>query len=431
VRVERLKHVAEVYVSNVDKKSEEGDSAISLCNYTDVYYNERITGALDFMSATATRDQRTKFGLRKGDVVLTKDSETPEDIGVSALVAEDVPHLVCGYHLAVVRARAGTADGPYLRWALASTAARQRMSAVATGVTRFGLRSEAIADLPVPLPPTSTQRAIADYLDRETARIDALIAAKQRMVELLAEQTEAAMTALVTTGTSQRGQAADGADAEWLGRTPAGWRVIPLKYAAYCDNSGAWGEDSGVAAFDMPVATTAQIAPDGTFRVSDMPIRSFSANDLTRYSCREGDILVVKSSGSATNIISGKAGRIDGNTPPFVFSNFLMRLRADDKVALPSFIYAFLKSRITRERVKRMVSATTYPNLRVEEYMSANIPIPPLADQAAIVDELEHVEFRISSMRVALTASILLLEERRQALITAAVTGQLDIPEAA
>ena len=200
MREERLKHVADIRVSNVDKKTAKGDAQVRLCNYTDVYYHERITGDLDFMVATATRDQRATFGLRRGDVVLTKDSETADDIGVSALVAEDVPDLVCGYHLAVVRAHNRRALGSYLRWALASLPARQRMSAAATGVTRFGLRSEAIADLPIPVPPLATQRSIADYLDRETAKIDALIAAKLRMVALLEERTRAARETLVSEG---------------------------------------------------------------------------------------------------------------------------------------------------------------------------------------------------------------------------------------
>lgn len=114
MKEERLKHVADIRVSSVDKKSTDGDLPVRLCNYTDVYFNERITGSINFMEATATPSQIAAFGLRRGDVVLTKDSETPDDIGVSAVVAEDLPDLVCGYHLAIVRARGGSATGRYL-----------------------------------------------------------------------------------------------------------------------------------------------------------------------------------------------------------------------------------------------------------------------------------------------------------------------------
>lgn len=188
---ERLKYVADIRVSTVDKQTIEGDRPVKLCNYTDVYYNERITNSLDFMQATATRGQHANFGLRRGDIVLTKDSETPDDIGVSALVSADIPDLVCGYHLAVVRPRPDLVLGGYLRWVLAGSPSRQRMAGAATGITRFGLRLDAIAGLEVPVPPLSTQRTIADYLDRETTRIDALITAKRSIIEKLYEKCDA------------------------------------------------------------------------------------------------------------------------------------------------------------------------------------------------------------------------------------------------
>ena len=174
----RLKHVVDVRVSNVDKKMSEGEIPVRLCNYTDVYYNERITAAFDFMQATAKPDQCVAFQIRRGDVLITKDSETADDIGVSSFVAETVPNLLCGYHLALVRPREHRIDGQYLRWALASSEARGQMTADATGVTRFGMRSSAIAGLAIPVPDLAVQRAVADYLDRETARIDSLIEKK-------------------------------------------------------------------------------------------------------------------------------------------------------------------------------------------------------------------------------------------------------------
>ncbi len=84
--VQRLKRACRVFPSNIDKKSYDGETPVVLCNYTDVYYNERITRAIDFMPATATTDQITKFTLRAGDTIITKDSETADDIAVAAYV---------------------------------------------------------------------------------------------------------------------------------------------------------------------------------------------------------------------------------------------------------------------------------------------------------------------------------------------------------
>ena len=84
----------------MDKKTVDGQIDVKLCNYTDVYYNERIHADIPFMNATATLDQVAGFTLRGGDVSLTKDSETADDIGVSAYVPLDLPGVLCGYHLA-------------------------------------------------------------------------------------------------------------------------------------------------------------------------------------------------------------------------------------------------------------------------------------------------------------------------------------------
>jgi type I restriction enzyme S subunit len=111
---ERLRHLTDIAISNVDKKSVDGEVPVGLCNYTDVYYNYRITGAVEFMAATATREQLRRFSLRAGDILLTKDSETAEDIAVVALVPNDLPGVVCGYHLAVVRAKQSRVDPSYL-----------------------------------------------------------------------------------------------------------------------------------------------------------------------------------------------------------------------------------------------------------------------------------------------------------------------------
>ena len=97
--VMRVKEVSTVIPSNVDKLSVEGEAPVSLCNYVDVYKNDRITADIEFMQATATKAQIERLGLAVGDVVVTKDSESPWDIAVPTVIAEVVESLVCGYHL--------------------------------------------------------------------------------------------------------------------------------------------------------------------------------------------------------------------------------------------------------------------------------------------------------------------------------------------
>lgn len=111
-----LNKMAEVIVSPVDKKTEPNEIPVELCNYTDVYYNHQITRNITFMKATATKSEVAKYTLRQGDVIITKDSETPGDIAIPALVSEDLKGVVCGYHLAIVRPHIDCLHGAFLNY---------------------------------------------------------------------------------------------------------------------------------------------------------------------------------------------------------------------------------------------------------------------------------------------------------------------------
>ena len=102
-QIKPLKHISQVLLSNVDKLTVEGQKGVLLCNYVDVYKNEKITSDLPFMVASASNEQIERLTIKKSDVLLTKDSETPEDIGIPAIVTEELRGVVCGYHLALLR----------------------------------------------------------------------------------------------------------------------------------------------------------------------------------------------------------------------------------------------------------------------------------------------------------------------------------------
>jgi type I restriction enzyme S subunit len=199
----RLKWLAEVRVSNVDKKSYEDQLPVLLCNYTDVYYNRQIVAGMEFMAATATSDQIARFGLRSGDVLVTKDSETADDIAIPSLVSKDMPGVVCGYHLAIIRP-GRRLDGRYLYWHLASPVARQYFDALATGVTRVGIRAEHIENLVINVPPLTVQAAIAEALDDEALRVEAIKGDVLRQLDLLDERRVALSAGLALEGVLAR-----------------------------------------------------------------------------------------------------------------------------------------------------------------------------------------------------------------------------------
>ncbi len=196
-QVKKLKFVARVQPSNVDKKSKKNEKEVLLCNYTDVYYNGKITENLPLMKSTASDVQIRKFTLKRGDTIITKDSEDPNDIAVPAYVPQDLEGVICGYHLALLRPGKGTC-GEYLKRVMDSRYARSVFATRANGITRYGLATYAISNFIIPLPPLEEQKQIAVFLDKETTKIDTLIEQCKTAIELLRERRTALISAAVT-----------------------------------------------------------------------------------------------------------------------------------------------------------------------------------------------------------------------------------------
>ena len=222
--VTKLKFTAAITPSNIDKKSYEDELPISLCNYTDVYYNETITRAIEFMAATATRDQIRKFSLRQHDVIITKDSEDPNDIAVPSLVAETMDSVVCGYHLTLLRPLENV-DGRFLKRYFDSKTTRCYFATRANGLTRYGLGSYPLSNADIALPPLAEQLQIVAFLDRECGKLDALQAKQERLIELLKEKRQALISHAVTHGLDSTAKLKS-SGIEWFGDVPERW-VVP------------------------------------------------------------------------------------------------------------------------------------------------------------------------------------------------------------
>jgi type I restriction enzyme S subunit len=203
--VRKLKHIASVKFSNVDKKITEGQQIVRLCNYVDVYYNEFITYDLNLMNASASTEEIVRFSLKEGDVLITKDSESWADIAVPAYVSLDLAGVVCGYHLAQVRPKTALVDGKYLFRSFCFQGINYQYRVEATGITRYGLGKYWLDNSLFLLPPKEEQQAISTFLDRETGKIDALIEKIKKSIELLKEYRTAIISAAVTGKIDVRG----------------------------------------------------------------------------------------------------------------------------------------------------------------------------------------------------------------------------------
>ncbi|HAT1986408.1 restriction endonuclease subunit S [Legionella pneumophila] len=146
----KLKMIASTQLSNVDKHIYEDEIAVNVVHYTDVYYNDVITKNTTLPKGAVTAFEKQKFSLKGGEVLVTKDSETPDDIAIPAYIEGVKENTVCGYHLAIIRPNTTMLDGRFIFWGLKTKRVRDYFSLAAQGVTRFGIPIGKIADCRVP-----------------------------------------------------------------------------------------------------------------------------------------------------------------------------------------------------------------------------------------------------------------------------------------
>lgn len=403
----RLLEVADAWTSNVDKHTVEGQPAVRLCNYVDVYKNDAITESIDFMSASATLEQIRKFRIRRDDTVITKDSETADDIGVPAFVEYEADDLICGYHLAIVRPDTRRVVPKFLHWALDSEPTARQWGVTAAGVTRVGIRSTDLNKVTIPLPPLDEQRAIADYLDQETAQIDTLVAKQEEFIELLRERRDAAW--------------ASGLERA-IGERPP----IPLRRAITSIVDGPFGSS----------LTSAHYSDSGTrvIRLGNIGINSFRAQDkayipdsyaeqLAGHNVLPGDV-VIAGLGDETWPL-GRAAVVPDIGPAIVKAD-CFRARPAPGVS-GSYLAWALSAPQTRSQVALLARGSTRQRINTSIARTIGIPVPSPEHQKSILRDSEDELSRVDALIAKAEEHIALAKERRSALITAAVTGQFDV----
>ena len=432
--VKRLEHVASYRTSSVDKKTEEDEMLVRLCNYTDVYYGGRIrAGDGEFMLATASANEVHRFRLRIGDILITKDSEDWRDIAVPAIIDETADDFVCGYHLGIIRS-GPELEPSFLYRALQSVAVNRQLQVSASGVTRYGVPNAAVGDVLLPLPPFPEQRAIGAYLDRETERIDALVVKMRLLIERLAEYRSALITRAVTRGLPAKNARAAGLDpsprlkpsgVEWLGEVPEHWEVKRLEHVASYRTSSV---DKKTEEDEMLVrlCNYTDVYYGGRIRAGDgeFMLATASANEVHRFRLRIGDILITKDSEDWRDI--AVPAIIDETADDFVCGYHLGIIRSGPELE-PSFLYRALQSVAVNRQLQVSASGVTrygVPNAAVGDVL---LPLPPFPEQRAIGAYLDRETERIDALVVKMRLLIERLAEYRSALITAAVTGKIDV----
>lgn len=413
----RLKSVASVHLSNVDKHSREDHAPVKLCNYVDVYYNDRITEQIEFMESTASPDQARRFGLESGDVLVTKDSESWNDIAVPAVVAEDLTGVVCGYHLAHIKPGLAL-DGRFLARQFAAIGAQDQFHVAAKGITRFGLGGDAIRTGIFLLPPIEEQRSIADFLDRETARIDALVERKERLIELLKEKRGALITRAVTRGLDPNVPMKD-SSVEWLGEIPAIWDVKRIKWVARMESGHTpdkkvedyWdGDVPWVSLNDTQHLRDHDFISDTAYYTNERGLENSSARLLPPRS-----VIFSRDATIGLCAITERAMAVS--------QHFIAWLCGND--ISPEYLLRVFDA--MWDELQRLTAGATLRTIGMPDVRTLTTPVPPVGEQKTIVQHIQQKCIAVDQATAKIRHAITLLKESRTALVSAAVTGKIDV----
>lgn len=324
----------------------------------------------------------------------------------------------------------GAIWSPFYRYLFKSASYIQALQAT-TNLVRDGqaLRYSNFAQVPLPLLPIGEQQRIATFLDRETAKIDALIAEQEKLIALLAEKRQATISHAVTKGLDPNVSMKDSGVA-WLGEVPAHWGVCSLRrvvaaieqgWSPECYAREAEGSEWGVL--------RAGCLNGGVFRPSEnKALPPELAPDAT-YEVRVGDVLMSRASGSPELV--GSTALVTATRPGLMLSDKIFRLRLQDAIAPRYFVIA-LSSRALRNQVENALSGGSgmASNLPQSNLLAFSIPVPPRVEQEVVADFVEAENTKLDTLRAESDRAIALLKERRSALIAAAVTGQIDVRNA-
>lgn len=286
------------------------------------------------------------------------------------------------------------------------------------------LSSSDVAKIRFPLPPLPEQRAIATYLDARTARIDGLVARQRRLVQLLKEKRQALITRAVTRGLNPNAKMKD-SGVPWLGEVPVGWTLRPLKQLVAEPITDGPHETPEFHDEGVPFVS-AEAVWDGRIHLES--IRGhITRDDNERYSKkyfpRRNDIYIVKS-GSTT----GRVAIVDFDTEFNIWSP-LAAIRCNDQLSHYRFIYHALASDYFQKQVQTRWSFGTQPNIGMNVIGNLLVALPPRREQQELADYIDSHAIHLDTLVTKIEQAIERLQEYRTALISAAVTGKVRVPQ--
>lgn len=288
-------------------------------------------------------------------------------------------------------------------------------------VGQWDLDPDHFRTFPVLFPPEEEQERIVMSLDRETARIDALIAKKTEFIELLAKKRQALITHAVTKGLNPNAKMKD-SGVEWIGEVPEHWMISKLKYVSRALIGLTYAPEDVVSDGSGITVLRSSNIQDGQLDLADIvQVRKVVDSELM---AQVGDILICSRNGSRALI--GKNIQLDERSLGCTFGAFMTVVRG----SFNDYLYFVFNSTMF-DANSALYMTSTVNQLTISMIANMEVPFPPEAEQKAIISEVRNRLLALDTLLSKTQLSVGLLKKRRSALITAAVTGQIDLRESA
>lgn len=406
--VRRLKYAATI---NDEALSESTDSDFEL-TYIDIGNIDsqgRVHNIVNYRFEDAP--SRARRVVRDGDVII---STVRTYLQAIAPVENPPENLIVSTGFAVIRP-SNVLDHRFCKYALRANRFLWEVESRSTGVSYPAINASDLGDIKVSLPEISAQRLIANHLDRETARIDGLIAEKERMLALLEEKRAALISRVVARGLDPNAPLKPSGQ-EWLGEIPAHWEEPRAKgLFREIDRRTETGEET---------LLSLRIGK-GLVHHNDVSEKSLEASDVTGFKKIEPGQMVVNRMRAASGLIAV------ATEPGLVSPDYAVFDIVNQEICIEYFLELFktsLLQAVFRSSSKGLGTGEQgFLRLYTDAFLSLHFPYPPIAEQRAIVSFIEHERSEMLNMESLLRRSIDLAKERRAALITAAVTGQIPL----
>ena len=395
--IKRLRRTISMPLSNgIFKKKEDFGSGALLVNVFDIYRDDFKVDFDSLERVQCNDSELLTYEVFPEDLFFVRSSLKKEGIAVVAMTESCSEAVVFECHLIRARPNRKILSGRFASYVLNSTIYRSMMIEKAKITTMTTIDQEAILSTHLPIPPINEQIQIEVFLDRETTKINELSKAFEGLIETLKEKRQAVISHAVTKGLDLSVPMKD-SGIEWLGQVPIHWTTKKVKHvASMCSGSGITGED---------------IEEFGTYPV-------YGGNGLRGYT--------ESMTHSGEHILIGRQGALCGNVH-YVEGAFWASEHAVvctfSKIDLPKYwLYLFELMNLGQYSV-----AAAQPGLAVDRIQQLNIASPPLDEQEQISLHLDKEVVKINSLILEAGVAIELLQERRTALISAAVTGKIDV----